>query len=152
MDVTGVRIEDVVPHRGAMLFVDQLLAADKDAVAVSATIRLGQMFTVDAGLPAWVGVELMAQAIAAWAGWQARQRGERVKLGFLLGTRRYETTCEHFGIGARLRIEAHCELFGDNGLGMFSCRILEGEAVLATANLSVFEPNDPEAYLEGHAP
>jgi len=152
MDAAGIRIEDVVPHRGAMLFVDKLLAADKDSVAVSATVRLGQLFTADAGLPAWVGVELMAQAIAAWAGWQARQRGERVKLGFLLGTRRYEASCEHFAIGALLRIEAHCELFGDNGLGMFSCRILEGDAVLATANLSVFEPANPEAYLEGHAP
>lgn len=152
MDVTGISIEEVVPHRGAMLFVDQLLAADDNTVAVSATVRLGQLFAVDAGLPAWIGVELMAQAIAAWAGLQARRRGERVKLGFLLGTRRYEASCDHFAIGARLRIEAHCELFGDNGLGMFSCRILEGDAVLATANLSVFEPTDPEAYLEGHAP
>jgi len=152
MDVNGIPIEEIVPHRGAMLFVDRLLAADDDAVALAATVRLGQLFTVDAGLPAWVGVELMAQAIAAWAGLRARRRGERVKLGFLLGTRRYEASCEHFAIGAQLRIEAHCELFGDNGLGMFSCRILEGDAVLATANLSVFEPADPEAYLEGHAP
>lgn len=37
---------------------------------------------------------------------------------------------------------------GDNGLGMFACRILHGEAVLATANISVFEPPDAAAYLE----
>ncbi len=152
MDVTGVAIEDVVPHRGAMLFVDRLLHADDDGVSVGATVRLGQLFTTDAGLPAHVGVELMAQAIAAWAGSRARVRGKAVQLGFLLGTRRYESACDFFPIGAQLRIDAHCELFADNGLGMFACRILDGEQVLATANLSVFEPTDAAAYLENLSP
>ncbi len=152
MDVTGIAIEEVVPHRSAMLFVDRVLAADDDAVAVSATVRLGQLFTTDAGLPAHVGVELMAQAIAAWAGCRARRRGDTVQLGFLLGTRRYESTRDFFAIGVQLRIEANCELFADNGLGMFACRILDGDDVLATANLSVFEPPDSAVYLEGLAP
>ena len=152
MDIAGVAIEAVVPHRGAMLFVDRLLFADDDRVSVGATVRLGQLFTTDAGLPAHVGIELMAQAIAAWAGSRARVRGKSVQLGFLLGTRRYESTCDFFAIGAQLRIDAQCELFADNGLGMFACRILEGERVLATANLSVFEPPDSAAYLEGLAP
>jgi hypothetical protein len=50
-----------------------------------------------------------------------------------------------------LRIEARRELFGENGLGMFSCRILEGERELARANLSVFEPPDPAAFLESQS-
>lgn len=152
MDVTGIAIEGVVPHRGAMLFVEHLVAADADGATVTGTVRLGQLFTDDQGLPAWVGVEWMAQAIAAWAGCRARRRGEPVKLGFLLGTRRYQAHCSHFRIGAQLRVEAHCELFGDNGLGMFACRILDDGVVLASANLSVFEPDDSAAYLEGHAP
>ena len=49
--------------------------------------------------------------------------------------------------GTRLRIECQRELMGDNGLGMFACRLLEGDAVIATANVSVFEPPDPTAYL-----
>jgi len=152
MDVTGIAIEDVVPHRGAMLFVEHLVAADADGATVPGTVRLGPLFTGHQGPPAWGAVEWMAQAIAAWAGCRARRRGEPVKLGFLLGTRRYQAQCSHFRIGARLRVEAHCELFGDNGLGMFACRILDDGVVLASANLSVFEPDDSAAYLEGHAP
>jgi len=36
---------------------------------------------------------------------------------------------------------------GDNGLGMFACSILDGDEELAVANVSVFEPPDPDAYL-----
>ena len=47
-------------------------------------------------------------------------------------------------LGLRLRIECHRELMGDNGLGMFACRLLDGERELASANVSVFEPPDPD--------
>jgi hypothetical protein len=45
-------------------------------------------------------------------------------------------------------VEAQCELMGENGLGMFACRILAGDVELAVANVSVFEPRDAMAYLE----
>ena len=36
---------------------------------------------------------------------------------------------------------------GENGLGMFACRILVDDEVAATANLSVFEPPDEAAFV-----
>ena len=135
-----------------MLLVDELLESDADAVVVSAEVRPDNLFADEHGVPAWVGIEYMAQAIAAWAGCRALARGEPARIGFLLGTRRYDSASEYFPIGAQLRIEARRELFGDNGLGMFACRILEGSAELARANVSVFEPPDPAAFLEGNSP
>ena len=96
---------------------------------------------------AWVGIEYMAQAIAAWAGNRARLKGQAVKVGLLLGTRRYAVHRQAFVVGDCLRIEARCELMGDNGLGMFACRILDGDEEIAVANVSVYEPPDPDAYL-----
>ena len=54
----------------------------------------------------------------------------------------------YFRAGSLLRVEATRELLGENGLGMFSCRILGDGKELATANVSVFEPPDAMAYLE----
>jgi predicted hotdog family 3-hydroxylacyl-ACP dehydratase len=151
MDSGAIDILSVVPHSGRMLLVDALLASDADSVLVSAQVRHDNPFADDAGVPAWVGIEYMAQAVAAWAGCRALERGERARIGFLLGTRKYECDGAHFPFGAQLRIEARRELFGENGLGMFSCRILEGERELARANLSVFEPPDPAAFLESQS-
>ena len=151
LDVQAVGIETVVPHRGRMLLVDRLLARDEDSVVVGALVAADNLFAEDRGVPAWVGIEYMAQAISAWAGCRGLARGEPPAIGFLLGTRRYECSACHFAIGAQLRIEARRELFGDNGMGLFSCRILEGEVELARAQVSVFEPPDPTAFLEGIA-
>lgn len=141
-------IERVVPHRGTMLLIDRLLEWNDDHVAVELRVPAEGPFSTDAGMPAWVGVEYMAQAIAAWAGCRARAAGKEPNIGFLLGTRRYIPADPYFRAGALLRIEATRELLGDNGLGMFGCRILEDGREVATANVSVFEPPDAMAYLE----
>jgi len=141
-------IERVVPHRGTLLLIDEVIAWDEETIAVGLRVPAEGPFSDEHGVPAWVGVEYMAQAIAAWAGCRARAGGGAPKIGFLLGTRRYTCVETHFRPGAQLRVEARCELLGDNGLGMFACRILEDGRELAIANVSVFEPADPMAYLE----
>ena len=147
MDVSALSIEDVVPHRGAMLLLDRLVSADEDTVVVTGAVRQGQLFATDAGLPSYVGIEMMAQAIAAWAGCRAHRLGQPVKLGFLLGTRRFACARTHFPFDSRFEVTARREMMGDNGLGMFACALaLDGEGV-AEAMLSVFEPPDFDAFL-----
>ncbi len=141
-------IERVIPHRGTLRLIDRLLSWDEDRVAVEVRVPADGPFNDEDGVPAWVGVEYMAQAIAAWAGCQARGRGGEPNIGFLLGTRRYEAQVPNFPAGSLLRVEAVRELLGDNGLGMFACRILADGAEIASANVSVFEPPDAMAYLE----
>lgn len=144
-------IERVVPHRGTMCLLDRLLAWDDEDVAAEVVVPADGLFSGPEGMPAWVGIEYMAQAVAAWAGCRARAEGREPSIGFLLGSRRYESSRPHFAPGLRLRVEAHREILGDNGLGAFACRILHGDEVVATAMVSVFEPQDAAAYLENGA-
>jgi len=142
-------IEAYIPHRGAMRFIDRLVEHDAESVVVEAQVPFDGLFLEAAGMPAWVGIEYMAQAIAAWAGAQAQARGEMPKLGFLLGTRHFTCTRGHFAHGLLLRIEARREVMGDNGLGVFACRISDRGEELAAALVSVFEPADANAFLRG---
>ena len=141
-------IEQVIPHRGTLLLLDRVLEYDLEWIAVELCVPADSPFHVDGGVPAYVGVEYMAQAVACWAGCHARGRGEPPPIGFLLGTRRYECAVPLFRSGQRLRVEARREILGENGLGVFACRILAADQALATANVSVFEPPDAMAYLE----
>lgn len=149
MDPRDAAVERLVPHRGGMLWIDRVVHYDADGVVAEATVHAHHLLAdeSDPGLPAWLGIEYMAQGIAAWAGGRALSRGEPVKPGFLLGTRRYHCHQPWLPFGLRMRIECHRELMGDNGLGMFACRLLDGERELASANVSVFEPPDPDTYL-----
>ena len=150
MEAHDAAVERLVPHRGGMLWIDRVLHCDADGVVAEATVHAHHLLADehDPGLPAWLGIEYMAQGIAAWAGGRALARGDAVKPGFLLGTRRYQCHRPWLAYGLRLRIECRCELMGDNGLGLFACRLLDGEEELAVANVSVFEPPDPDAYLD----
>lgn len=141
-------IDALLPHRDSMRLIDRLLDWQEESIVVEVDVPAHGLFTTAEGVPAWVGVEYMAQAIAAWAGAKARQAGGEPSIGFLLGTRRYTAHQPYFAAGSCLRVEAQCELMGENGLGMFACRISVGGTELAVANVAVFEPRDAMAYLE----
>jgi predicted hotdog family 3-hydroxylacyl-ACP dehydratase len=137
-------IAELVPHGGRMRLLDRVLEGDADSLLAEVTLREDSLFFADGGVGGWVGIEFMAQAVAAWAGWHARLRGETPKVGFLLGTRRYECSRPVFKLGECLRIEVDCKFSADNGLGQFDCTITIGTETVATAALTVFEP--PAGY------
>lgn len=138
-------ISAIVPHAGSMSLLSRAIEGDDVSIVVEADIRHdhlfhGNLFYGGNGVGAWIGIEYMAQAIAAWAGWRNRLQGEAPVIGFLLGTRRYECNRPQFFAGETLRIEATRVFWGENGLGQFDCRILIGDETVAAAALTVFSP------------
>lgn len=91
------------------------------------------------GIPRWVGLEYMAQAVGALDGIRLREVGRQVPPGYLLGTRRLDQTDGYFQPGVTLRITVREVLQGDNGLGAFSCLLEDGERSL-TCQLTVYRP------------
>jgi predicted hotdog family 3-hydroxylacyl-ACP dehydratase len=140
-------VDDLVPHRGTMSWLDRVISVNAECAVAEAEIRHDSFFVRNGQLPIWSGIEFMAQAVAAWAGHRARGQRRAVDIGFLVGSRRFEAHRQAFKVGERLRIHAHCELVADNGLGMFSCQIMVDGELAASANLSVFEPPEGAAFL-----
>lgn len=142
-------IRRFLPHSGVMVLLDRLLEAREEDLWAEVTIRPDSLFCSEHGVPGWIGIEYMAQAIAAHAGYTARLRGETVKIGFLLGTRRYNANCAGFAIGSVLKVHVRKVLQADNGIGSFECRILDAAQLLASATVTVFQPADAAVFLEG---
>ena len=143
-------IRELVPHSGTMVLLDRVLAYDADMLCAEVTIHAGSLFCEGGQVGAWVGIEYMAQAIAAHAGYSASLRGAPVKLGFLLGSRRYTSVVDGFQVGAVLTVCVQRALAGDNGLGAFDCRIEDGNGeVLASALVTVFQPPNVDDFLHG---
>lgn len=146
-------IDQLVPHRGRMCLLATAEAGEGDRLRAELTISADDLFFDSqgpgSGVGAWVGIEYMAQAVGAWAGLNARREGGAPKIGFLLGSRRYQSSRSAFALGERLSIHVQREFQADNGLGQFDCRIeIDGETV-ASAHLTVFGPPDPAAFLKG---
>ncbi|MCY1390828.1 hypothetical protein D9M71_56510 [compost metagenome] len=145
-------LAELIPHAGDMILIDRVETFDEEQIVTSLAVRPGGLFNrTDGSMPAWVGVELMAQSVAAFAGCRARLRGEPVALGFLLGTRKFECNVEHFPVGAHLWIQAKRSLEDENGMGIFECH-LTGPGIHAQARLNVYSPPQAARYLSEDDP
>jgi predicted hotdog family 3-hydroxylacyl-ACP dehydratase len=147
-------IEELLPHAGEMILLDAVLEAEPERIVCRRRVSAGGLFnSADGSLPAWVGVELMAQSIAAWAGWQAKHEQRPVRLGFLLGTRHYQCDVAAFPSGSELLIEAVRNFHDDHGMAVFTCRI-DAPGLHAEARLTVFSPLNADTFLttstQGH--
>ena len=72
-------IRSLVPHSGTMVLLDRVISADENTLCAEVVIRPDSLFYADGGVGAWVGIEYMAQAIGAYAGYRARLRGEFIR-------------------------------------------------------------------------
>ena len=139
-DPAQIPIADLLPHGPAAIVIDRLIAYDATKSVAAVEVRLDSKFFAATGVPAWAGIEYMAQTIAAHVGFEARLRGASPVIGFLLGTRSYECRVAEFPLGARLAISAEA-LFKETGFGAFNCSIACG-TVLATAIVNTYQPSD----------
>jgi predicted hotdog family 3-hydroxylacyl-ACP dehydratase len=117
-------IEELLYHRPPMIFLDQVIESGPESLVAGVEIRPGiPFFENGRGVPAWVGLEYMAQAVAAFAGVRARAKDEPIRLGMLIGCRRYSTKLSVFPPGANIVVSVQELARGDSGLGSFDCTL-----------------------------
>lgn len=148
-------IRTLVPHAGAMVLLDRVVAVDEESLCAEVVIDDDTLFCDGKEVGAWIGVEYMAQAIAAHAGYAATLRSEPVKVGFLLGARRYECSRSGFAVGSTLHVRIERALQGENGLAAFECRIDDvndaSGVPAAKATITVFQPDNVVNFLNGRS-
>lgn len=146
-------IGSLVPHSGAMVLLDHVIFVDSENLIAEVKIGQDTVFFDGDCVGAWVGIEYMAQAIAAHAGYLSSLRGDSVKVGFLLGARRYECSRPSFRLGSVLKVSVQRILQAENGLGAFECRIDDSqdstETAVAVATITVFQPENVDDFLQG---
>jgi len=135
-------IADVVPHRPPMLLLDRVLSYDGERVVCELTLQPNSPFAQPGEnggeVPAIVGLEYMAQAIATGAGLSARDKGQPARVGFLLGCRNLTIAVDSFRVGDRLTVEAR-RTWGESDLGSFACKVRRGDDVLCEGALTVYQ-------------
>ncbi|HEV2676111.1 MAG TPA: hypothetical protein VGV37_16425 [Aliidongia sp.] len=135
-------IADLLPHGPPMVLLDGVVADTTTSLTTSVMLGAGSQFVVDGeGVPAHVGIEYMAQTCGAFAGLEARRSGRPVRLGFLLGTRRYRALVPWLRIGWRLTVTADL-VFREGPMGVFDCRIGHDETEIAAAQITVYQPDE----------
>lgn len=155
-------MEELLAHRAPMILIDDYEEGSfsEAGLTTEVTIREGDVFFIKdlpctratgeaimGGTPACTVLEYMAQSIAAYVGLRAVHRGEQPSLGFVLGSRALMVKVKGFALGERytLRVEPQ---FSDDQFAAFATTMYDAtQAVIASAILNVFRPNEGEAEV-----
>lgn len=138
-------IATLLPHESPMILIDKLVDVVGLTIHCQVCINANGMFFDKEinGVPAWVGIEFMAQTVAAWSGYQCLLEGNSSPIGFLLGSRRYNCECDVFKQHQLLDIYAE-QLMESDGMTAFLCRIECDGKEIVTSQLNAFVPSPKE--------
>jgi predicted hotdog family 3-hydroxylacyl-ACP dehydratase len=134
-----IDVASLLPHEGSMMLLDRVIKFDQDSMETEVVVRDDGLFGDKKTVPAWLGIEYMAQTVAAHDGMMCVLAGKPVRLGFLLGTRRYNSNIAVFKVGTVLTVRVE-KFMQDQGFGVFFCQIL-AEGVDVSAKMNVYHPN-----------
>ncbi|MGZ4960457.1 MAG: ApeP family dehydratase [Methylomonas sp.] len=142
-------VEALLPQSRSMVLLDRVVEVGESHIVVELIVRDDGLFSgADHTVPAWVGLEYMAQTVAAFSGYQRKCRGQDIQLGFLLGTRHYQSAAGSFPCGIRLMVRAEKIIEAANDMSVFDCAI-EGDGIRATSRLNLMMPHDSKKFLAG---
>jgi predicted hotdog family 3-hydroxylacyl-ACP dehydratase len=130
-------IDRLLPHEAPMILIDRLIECDDEHAVGEVELREDSLFVYDGKVRASVGIEYMAQTVAAYAGMSAILSGNPISIGYLIAVRQMEISLDHFCVGDLLRIEAN-HVWGDLKMGSFRVSIKEGLRICLSGTITVY--------------
>jgi predicted hotdog family 3-hydroxylacyl-ACP dehydratase len=142
-------IAETLPHRGRLVLLDELIEYGPTHAVCAVTIREDSPFYEPGrGVPAWVAMEYMAQAVAVYGGIVRLQAGLEVQIALLLGARSCEFACDYFVAGQRLLARGEVLVQDSSGVGAYACELRDGDKLLVSVAAKAFQPADISGFLQ----
>lgn len=143
-------VAELIPHSPPMVLINRVVDYSAESLVAEVDITEASMFYDESvsGVPAWVGIEYMAQTISALAGIEALENNKEIKLGFLLGARKYNMPHKVFARGEVFSIHVTQLFRGDMGLASFECQITHKGELWVSSTINVFEPDDLQRIIK----
>lgn len=106
--MTGFTLEDLLPHRGKMLLIDDVLEVDDSSAVTEALVSASYPMAEAEGVSPLIMVELAAQTAGVCNGLsRVKREGEdSSKMGWLVGVKRAQFYIDSIALGSRLVIRS----------------------------------------------
>lgn len=133
-----------LPHSNEMVLVDEILFCSDDEIKTKTLIKTDNAFLEDGKFYSYKTIEIMAQSLGAFKG--LKSSGD-FKLGFLIGSRKFEILKPFVQIGSELITISKMSMQDQSGFGIWDSEIYLNDELIARASLSVLSPSK-EQFLE----
>ncbi len=147
-------ISDLLPHRSPMQLITAVESVDFDNQTLVARVDITRddlMYDdVIGGVPSWISLEYMAQAIGCFIGAADREHDPESKpiVGFVLGSRKLTVDIPTYLVGQIYFIHV-AAVFFDKNIANFDCQIYNSDNnLVASGAINVFRPDDIQKFME----
>lgn len=141
------KFADLVPHSGDMVLLDRVVEKTNDTISCALCLQPESRFVREGRVRPLVGLEYMAQAVAAYAGWSDLVDGDNPEIGFLIGVRNFVSTTPWLSCDTHYLVEAK-HVWGSDRLGSFETRITHEGAPIIEAKMTLYRGELPEEGLQ----
>lgn len=148
--MTYPRIEELVPHRSPMCLLDEVVDKTESSITCKLILRPDSTFVRQGRVRAAVTIEYMAQCVAAYAGYEQYDKGEKPRVGYLVSVREAVFEEDFLYVGDELLVRAESSWETDRS-AVFECEVHKAGRAIVRATLGVVNPDasDGEAVFEG---
>jgi predicted hotdog family 3-hydroxylacyl-ACP dehydratase len=135
-------IEELIPHSGPLVLVDELVHWAAGEAVCSLRVREGAPFVTNGKVESAVTIEYMAQTVAACLGYEALRGGAGVRVGMIIACKRFVAHADALEVGDALSIDVK-RVRGNEMLSHFDCRVLRAGAVFSEGTLTLYHAEKP---------
>ena len=137
----NLTIEDLLPHRGAMLLIDEVLEVDALHALTLSTVKATWPMADRQGIPPLICVELAAQTAGVCNGWERIQTQglDSDQMGWLVAVKRAEFFVEFLPLGSTIKARAENTFVFEKFREITSQLYLEDQ-LIAEVVLQLYQP------------
>lgn len=121
---------EYLPHEPPMVLVDEVVYVDENKALTKCYVNhegvLSTFLNEDGNLPSFFALEIFAQSVGVWNGFNQHGTGNKTKMGMVLGARDLKVKEPFFKAGSVLNIEVYKNM-SDGSLANFEGKIFVNE-------------------------
>jgi predicted hotdog family 3-hydroxylacyl-ACP dehydratase len=139
-ELSGLSLEDLLPHRASMLLIDQILEVDSGHAITLSRVAGTWPLTGRHGVSPLIMVELAAQTAGVCTGWdRIRTQGlDSDQMGWLVAVKRADFFIDHLPIGTPVMVKAENTLIFEN-FREVSSRVYHEDRLIAEVVLQLYQ-------------
>jgi predicted hotdog family 3-hydroxylacyl-ACP dehydratase len=146
---TDMSIEDLIPHRGRMKLIDDIIRVDEEAAVTESIVKQDWPLFEGNSVSPLVLIELTAQTAGVSMGWEESVlKGKDIegRLGWLVGVKEARFHLDRIPANSRIRVSATKDFCFENYYEVVGTAEI-GSQVVGEVRLQIVHPDSDEPPL-----
>lgn len=140
LQLSGLTLEDLLPHRNPMMLITEVLSVDSNHAVTRCVVDSSWPLVTNGAAHPLIMVELAAQTAGVCNGWDRIQtKGlDSEQMGWLVGIKQAEFFIDSLAVGSSIIVRVE-NTYNFENLRLVSCELHQNDILIGNAMLQLFQ-------------